>query len=482
MSPIVSIIMGSTSDLPVMEKAAQLLNDLHVPFEMNALSAHRTPEAVEEFAKGARKRGIKVIIAAAGMAAALPGVIAANTTLPVIGVPIKGSVLDGVDALYSIIQMPPGIPVATVAINGAMNAAILAVQMLALSDTGLAEAFTAYKEGLKKGAFAKKSDGTEYLVDFGEFYCAVVDLTNPEAYQWFKDEVIKKHILDIGIDGWMADFGEYLPTDDIVLHSGKSAMIEHNHWPALWAQCNYDALAETGKLGEVVYFMRAGATGSQKHCTLLWAGDQSVDFTIHDGLATVICAALSAGMIGCGLSHSDIGGYTSLFGNTRTKELFLRWAEMAAFTPVMRTHECNRPNENFQYYDDEDCMKQLARLVDVYTMLAPYIKTLVAENAAKGVPVQRPMFLHYEQDLRCYDIQYQHMLGSDMVVAPVYRSGQAEWPVYLPEGEWVHLWTGVEYGQGDYTVAAPMGDTPVLYRKDSVWAKLFESIREKYGK
>ena len=120
MTPIVSIIMGSTSDLPVMEKAAQLLNDMHVPFEMNALSAHRTPEAVEEFAKNARNRGIKVIIAAAGMAAALPGVIAANTTLPVIGVPVKGSVLDGVDALYSIIQMPPGIPVATVAINGAM--------------------------------------------------------------------------------------------------------------------------------------------------------------------------------------------------------------------------------------------------------------------------------------------------------------------------------------------------------------------------
>ena len=139
MSPIVSIIMGSTSDLPVMEKAAQLLNDLHVPFEMNALSAHRTPEAVEEFAKNARTRGIKVIIAAAGMAAALPGVIAANTTLPVIGVPVKGSVLDGVDALYSIIQMPPGIPVATVAIDGAKNAAILAVEILALSEPELAE-------------------------------------------------------------------------------------------------------------------------------------------------------------------------------------------------------------------------------------------------------------------------------------------------------------------------------------------------------
>ena len=150
MKPIVSIIMGSTSDLPVMEKAAKLLDEMHVPFEMNALSAHRTPEAVEEFAKNAAGRGIKVIIAAAGMAAALPGVIAANTTLPVIGVPVKGSVLDGVDALYSIIQMPPGIPVATVAINGAMNAAILAVQMLALSDTELATKFADYKTGLKK--------------------------------------------------------------------------------------------------------------------------------------------------------------------------------------------------------------------------------------------------------------------------------------------------------------------------------------------
>ncbi len=150
MTPIVSIIMGSTSDLPVMEKAAQLLNDLKVPFEINALSAHRTPAEVEEFAQNAKKRGIKVIIAAAGMAAALPGVIAANTTLPVIGVPIKGSVLDGVDALYSIVQMPPGIPVATVAVNGAMNAAILAVQMLALGDQNLADVLDVYKESLKK--------------------------------------------------------------------------------------------------------------------------------------------------------------------------------------------------------------------------------------------------------------------------------------------------------------------------------------------
>lgn len=149
MTPVVSIIMGSTSDLPVMDKAAAFLNDMEVPFEINALSAHRTPEAVEEFSKNAQERGIKIIIAAAGMAAHLPGVIAASTTLPVIGVPIK-STLEGMDALLAIVQMPPGIPVATVGINASLNAAILAVQILSLSDKELEAKFSAYKEGLKK--------------------------------------------------------------------------------------------------------------------------------------------------------------------------------------------------------------------------------------------------------------------------------------------------------------------------------------------
>lgn len=166
MKPIVSIIMGSTSDLPVMEKAANFLNDMQVPFEMNALSAHRTPAEVETFAKEAAGRGPKVIIAGAGMAAALPGVIAANTTLPVIGIPIKGSVLDGMDALYSIIQMPPGIPVATVAINGAMNAAILAVQILSLADEELAKKFAAYKEGLKNKIVKANQDLKEVKYEY----------------------------------------------------------------------------------------------------------------------------------------------------------------------------------------------------------------------------------------------------------------------------------------------------------------------------
>lgn len=147
MSPSVSIIMGSTSDLPILTKAAAFLEEMEVPFEMNALSAHRTPEAVEAFAHGAAARGVKVIIAAAGMAAALPGVIAAMTPLPVIGLPID-STLDGRDALLSIVQMPPGVPVATVGINAGLNAAILAVRMLALSDAALAARYDAYRASL----------------------------------------------------------------------------------------------------------------------------------------------------------------------------------------------------------------------------------------------------------------------------------------------------------------------------------------------
>lgn len=148
MQPIVSIIMGSTSDLPIMKKAADLLNEMEIPFEIHALSAHRTPQEVEQFAMNASSRGIKVIIAAAGMAAHLPGVIAAMTTLPVIGVPIK-STLDGLDALFSIVQMPPGIPVATVGIDAALNAGLLAVQILAVNDATLQQKFADYKEKLK---------------------------------------------------------------------------------------------------------------------------------------------------------------------------------------------------------------------------------------------------------------------------------------------------------------------------------------------
>ena len=156
MKAIVSVIMGSTSDLPVMKKATDFLNEMQVPFEVNALSAHRTPEAVEAFSKGAKERGIKIIIAAAGMAAHLAGAIAANTTLPVIGIPVKSKALDGMDALLSTVMMPSGMPVATVAIDGAANAAYLAAEILALSDATLAARLKEARREASEAVLAKK--------------------------------------------------------------------------------------------------------------------------------------------------------------------------------------------------------------------------------------------------------------------------------------------------------------------------------------
>lgn len=161
----VSIIMGSTSDLPIMEKAAKVLNDFRIPFEMNALSAHRTPDEVEKFAKSARDSGIEVIIAGAGMAAHLPGVIAAMTTVPVIGVPINAS-LNGLDSLLAIVQMPPGIPVATVGIDGAQNAGILAVQILATADENLKKALIDFKKDLKSKIVKANEDLSKVKFDF----------------------------------------------------------------------------------------------------------------------------------------------------------------------------------------------------------------------------------------------------------------------------------------------------------------------------
>ncbi len=165
MTPQVSIIMGSKSDLPVMEKAAEILNNLKIPFEMNALSAHRTPKELEEYAGNAESRGIRVIIAAAGMAAHLPGVIASMTKIPVIGVPIDRS-LNGLDALLSIVQMPPGIPVATVGINAAQNAGILASQILGLSDEKIAERLVDFKKSLKDKVIMANQDLSKVKYDY----------------------------------------------------------------------------------------------------------------------------------------------------------------------------------------------------------------------------------------------------------------------------------------------------------------------------
>ncbi|WP_144938416.1 alpha-glucosidase [Paenibacillus sp. 32O-W] len=332
-----------------------------------------------------------------------------------------------------------------------------------------------FKEASAAGFLAKNDRGEDYLVDFGEFDAGIVDFTNPEACEWYKN-VIKENMIRFGLSGWMADFGEYLPTD-VVLHNGASAEWMHNAWPAMWARLNREAVEEEDKLDDVTFFMRAGYTGSQRYCTMMWAGDQNVDWSLDDGLASVIPAALSLAMSGFGLHHSDIGGYTTLFGMNRTKELFMRWAEHSAFTPIMRTHEGNRPDDNWQFDSDDETLLHFARMSRVYTALKPYLKAAVKENADTGVPVMRPLFLHYERDERAYSIQYQYLLGRDLLAAPVIEEGQRTVSVYLPEDKWIHLWTGRTYRGGDIQMDAPLGQPPVFYRAASHYASLFESLR-----
>ncbi|MFG6178408.1 alpha-glucosidase [Halomonas sp. THAF12] len=339
-----------------------------------------------------------------------------------------------------------------------------------------------YPVARDRGYLATDGQGGPAIVDFGEFDCGVVDFTSPDACAWFKDVILKANMLDIGISGWMADFGEYLPVD-VTLANGVSAEVEHNRWPTRWARVNAEAVAERDKTADATFFMRAGYTGVQAHCPLLWGGDQSVDFSRHDGIGTVITAALSSGLVGNAFHHSDIGGYTSLFGNVRSAELFKRWVDLAAFTPVMRTHECNRPGDNLQWFDSAELTEHLAHMSRVYRHLAPYLKAQVEEGAERGIPVQRPLFLHFEGDPEAYATQTQYLYGPDLLVAPVVEEGVEARDVYLPAGEtWVHLWSGaVEAGGRRLQVAAPDGRPPVFFRQESAWRGLFESVPGRDG-
>ncbi len=325
---------------------------------------------------------------------------------------------------------------------------------------------TLFGEAEALGHLARDDAGGTYRVDFGEFDCGVVDFTAAAASAWFAERIIRRNMLGIGLSGWMADFGEYLPVDARLAHG--DAKLLHNAWPTIWARVNAEAVTDRE---DVVFFMRAGFTGVQRHNRLLWAGDQSVDFSRHDGLRTVITGALSSGLLGNPYHHSDIGGYTSLFGNVRTLELLQRWAEMAAFTPVMRTHEGNRPGENLQFHDSAEAMAHLARMVRVHTALLPVFQALADEAVARGLPMQRPLFLHFPDDARAYAVENAYLLGADLLVAPVHAASVAEWPVYLPAGaRWVHLWSGRIYpGGGEVTVSAPIGEPPVFHREGAAF-------------
>ncbi|MDE2410281.1 MAG: alpha-glucosidase [Sphingomonadales bacterium] len=356
------------------------------------------------------------------------------------------------------------------------------IRFLAYANPYLAVDGTLYAEAAAGGHFCLRPDSDEvYLVDFGEFDCGVLDFTREKTRDWFAERVLGREMLDIGVAGWMADFGEYLPTD-VRLADGSDPMEAHNRWPVLWAEVNARAVASRGRAGEAVFFMRAGFSGVQAHCPLLWAGDQSVDFTRHDGIGTVITAALSSGLVGNAFSHSDCGGYTSLHGNVRSAELLMRWCELAAFAPVMRSHEGNRPDDNLQYDSTPELLACFARWSRVHAHLAPYVRHVCDEAATRGLPAQRPLFLHYPDDPSLFAVQDQYLYGADLLVAPVIEAGATGRRVILPgDAPWRDCWTGADHAPGTYDLPAPIGRPPVFHRPDSAFAALFAALPEVLG-
>ena len=329
-----------------------------------------------------------------------------------------------------------------------------------------------YREASKKGYCVKDKEGKDYLVTITTFPAAMVDFTNPAAYEWYKD-LIKENMIGIGMSGWMADFGEYLPVDSI-LYSKEDPALVHNTWPAIWAKLNREAIKECGMEEEIFFFTRAGHTDTIAHSDMMWTGDQHVDWSVDDGLPSVIPATLSLAMSGFGITHSDVGGYTTIMHMRRSKELLLRWEEMNVFSPLFRSHEGNQPVNNVQFDDDDELLAQLAKCTAMHKKLKNYLKGCVAEAEEKGIPVMRPLFYHYDEEA-LYTEKTEYLLGRDILVAPVLQEGAVSRNCLLPKDRWVHLFTGEEYGGGSVEIQAPLGKPPVFVRKDS---ESFEELME----
>lgn len=338
------------------------------------------------------------------------------------------------------------------------------VKILGYVNPFLAVEKSLYKEASEKGYCVKDKNGDDYLVTITTFPAAMVDLTNPEAYEWIKS-IIKKNMIEFGLSGWMADFAEYLPAD-CVLYSGEDATKVHNSWPALWAKANREAVEESGKLGEIFFFTRSGSSGTPKYSTMMWCGDNHVDFSLDFGLPTVIPAMLSLTCSGFGLSHSDIGGYTSFFNLKRSEETYMRWCEMNAFSPLMRGHEGLNPDINAQFDNSQIVLEHGAKMTAIHKKLAPYLKQAVKYNAEKGVGVVRPLFFYYDEK-PAYEQMYEYLLGRDLLVAPVLKEGARSRKVYLPDDTWIHLESGNEYSGGTYEIEAELGEIPVFVRKNA---------------
>lgn len=362
------------------------------------------------------------------------------------------------------------------------------IRFLGYINPFLATDGSLYKEASERGYCVKRQGGGDYCITITTFPAAMVDLTNPQARRWMKS-LIKTRMLDIGMSGWMADFAEYLPVD-AVLHSGEDPMAAHNRWPVLWAALNREAClewelsavldpgGEPARASDILVFVRSGWLGTSGTGVSVWAADQLPNFSKDDGLPSVIPAALSLGFSGLGFWHSDIGGYTTVAWIKRSPRCLARWMELAAFSPLFRTHEGSRPESNVQVWSNSPMRMLFARFSDIFAALKPYHRSVASEYTRLGLPAIRHPCVHYEDDPALIPETRQYLYGRDLLVAPVLSEKSMSRVLVLPEDEWIHLWSSRRFRGGKIEIEAPFGYPPVFYRASSPFAALFDSIRK----
>jgi len=349
------------------------------------------------------------------------------------------------------------------------------IRMLGYVNPFLAIDGRLYAEARDSGYCVKDAHGADYLVPATSRPAAMVDLTNPSAFAWIKS-ALRRELLASGFSGWLADSAEYLPAD-CVLASGEDPLIAHNRWPTLWARANREAIDEAGRGADALFLARSGWLGTARYAPAFWAGDQSADFGMADGLPSAVPAALSLSMSGVGFAHSDAGGFASVSGAKRDEGCLLRWMELAAFSPIFRTSEGDRSETNAQFYTNRATLAHLARMSDVYAALKPYHAATAAEYAVAGLPAIRHPYLHYEAERELHERAYQYLYGRDLMVAPVVAPKRELTELWLPRDEWVHLWSSRNFKGGSVTVDSPLGCPAVFYRASSKFAPLFDAIR-----
>ncbi len=342
------------------------------------------------------------------------------------------------------------------------------INFLAYNNPYLLKDAPMYNDFKAKGYLIKNNKGEVYHIKTTTFQAGMIDLSNPAAFDYTKNMIIQNFI-NIGIKGWMADFGEYLPHDS-VLHSGNAKQM-HNSWPVLWARCNREAIEQSGK-ADVFFFSRSGYAGIGAYSPILWNGDQHTDYSADYGMASVLPATLSLAMSGVPLCHSDIAGFITFGKLTRDKALWIRWLQMSAFSPLMRSHATPRPDANVQFDFDAEIIAQTALFTNIHKLLAPYLQHIIKNEAGIGIPAIRPIFYNYPQEAELYGKELSYMLGADLFVAPSFTTNSKIGQLVLPKDNWVCLFSGKDADKCSFST----DKIAVLYRKESVFANTFATV------